>query len=267
MNLSHRFIAPFLVAWMMTAAAAAFAAPTAATIMERNFYATKVPQISMDVVMTLADAQGQQRVRKMSVVSRLQPNGMDSDLLIRFSTPADIRGTGFLELQHIAGNDDIWVYLPALKKSRRLVSDNKKDSFFGSDFSYGDVLLPPVSDYRHTLVGTDTVNGHPCYVIESVPATDKARDESGYSKKISWIRQDNFVETKVEYYDLSGRLLKTQYIKQQTMVDPSKNRWIAQNREMVDRRTGHKTIMTVSRYDAQSDVPQSTFSIRILEQE
>ena len=113
----------------------------------------------------------------------------------------------------------MWIYLPALKKSRRLVANNKKDSFVGSDFSYGDISLPKVIKYRHTLTRTEAMDGVDCYVIESVPGDDAVKANSGYSKKITWVRPDNFVETKVEYYDLAGRLLKTQRVTKPQAVD------------------------------------------------
>ena len=104
-------------------------------IMEKNFYAGKVPHLLNESTMTLTNERGQQRVRKMRSASVLQANGIDTRLLIRFLFPGDVQGTGYLQIQHHEGDDDMWIYLPALKKVRRLVANNKKDSFVGSDFS------------------------------------------------------------------------------------------------------------------------------------
>jgi len=148
--------------------------------------------------MVLINDKGQRRERNSTNVVKLQPNGVDSKFLITFSTPADIKGTGFLQVEHIDGDDDLWIYLPALKKSRRLVANNKKDSFVGSDFSYGDISLPKVDKYRHVLLRSDSVDGADCFVIESTPADETVRSTSGYSRKITWVRKDNFLERKVE---------------------------------------------------------------------
>jgi outer membrane lipoprotein-sorting protein len=184
---------------------------------------------------------------------------------VRFSTPADIKGTSFLQVEHIEGDDDLWIYLPALKKSRRLVANNKKDSFVGSDFSYGDISLPKVDLYRHTLQRTEKVDGRDCYVVESVPATDGVRANSGYGKKLTWVRADNFVEAKVEYYDLAGRLWKTQTVSRHEQVEPQKARWFALQREMVNHQTGHRTVISMSKVTPGVAVPDETFTTRFIE--
>src|SRR5687767_6096732 len=178
---------------------------SAGEIMEKNFFATKVTSLRVETTMVLINDRGQRRERANTGIVKLQPNGIDSKLVVKFSTPPDIKGTGVLQIEHSDGDDDLWIYLPALRKSRRLVANNKKDSFAGSDFSYGDITLPKVDQYRHTLLRAEKVDDHNCFVVESVPITDAVRTNGGYSKKITWVRTDNFVESKVEYYDLAGR--------------------------------------------------------------
>ena len=183
---------------------------TAKQIMEKNFYVTKVKAFKADSTMVLFNAQGEKRERKLANVQALEANGVDSKTLAKFLEPADVRGTMFLQIEHSGADDDQWIFLPALQKSRRLVANNKKDSFFGSDFSLCDISLPKVEAYSHRLTGMEAVGGADCYVVESVPATDQLKDDTGYSKKVSWIRKDNFIEAKVDYYDLNGELFKTQ---------------------------------------------------------
>src|SRR4029453_12363577 len=166
----------------------------AAAIMERNFQASKVTGVRVEATRVLINEKGQQRERRNTTVIALQPNGVDSKFAVRFSTPADVQGTAFLQVEHSEGDDDLWIYLPALKKSRRLVASNKKDSFVGSDFSYGDVSLPMVARYRHAVVRSEVMDGVDCYVIESTPADDTVKSNSGYSRKLTWVRSDNFVE-------------------------------------------------------------------------
>jgi len=240
---------------------------SAREIMEKNFYVTKIKQLTNESTMTLMNDKGQQRVRKTHSVSVLQPNGIDNKLMIRFSFPADVQGTGYLQIQHYDGDDDMWIYLPALKKVRRLVANNKKDSFVGSDFSYGDILLPVVDTYRHALVRSEDLEGEDCYVIESVPASEQIKKDYGYAKKISWIRKSNFMEKKVEYFDTAGRSLKTQRVPEVTELDPVAHKWWAMRRELVNHQTGHSTIIVFESLNAKQDVREDFFTTRYLERE
>lgn len=240
------------------------ATPDAREIMEKNFFASKVSTLRVDSTMTLINARGQRRERANTALIKLQANGVDSKFVLKFSAPADIRGTGVLQIEHSDGEDDLWIYLPALKKSRRLVANNKKDSFAGSDFSYGEIALPRVDQYKHVLQRVETLDGSKCYVVESVPANDAVKSHSGYSRKISWIRADNFLELQVEYYDLSGQLLKTQRTGGHQLVEPGKGRWFAQRREMTNHRTGHRTVIEASKAELVA-IPDEMFTTRYLE--
>jgi hypothetical protein len=239
---------------------------SAREIMERNFFVSKVSSLTLESTMMLIDARGQKRERRNITLIKLQPNGFDSKVVVKFSTPADIKGTGVLQVEHIDGDDDLWIYLPALKKSRRLVANNKKDSFAGSDFSYGEITLPKVDRYRHTLLRSEKVDAFDCHVIESAPADETVKSNSGYSKKITWVRADNFLETKVEYYDLAGRLLKTQRTGRHQLVEPDKARWFALYREMTNHQNGHRTTIDAAKADAIA-IPDDMFTTRFLERE
>ncbi len=247
--------------------AAAAEGLSAQQIMQKNFFVTKIRSLKTDSTMVLINDSGQTRERKSTTLTKLQKNGIDSKLLVKFLSPADIKGTGFLQIEHATGDDDQWIYLPALKKTRRLVANNKKDSFVGSDFSYGDILLPKMEFYKHTLLRTESLDGQDCYVIESIPRDDDVKRDSGYSRKITWVRKDNFLETKVEYYDVSGRLLKTQNISVHKLVEPDTHRWIALRREMINHQTNHKTIFTFDRIEADVPVADDMFTTRSIERE
>ncbi|MES2937564.1 MAG: outer membrane lipoprotein-sorting protein [Pseudomonadota bacterium] len=254
---------------VLAAAPASFAAgePAARDIMERNFQASKIKSFRSDSTMLLVTGRDEKRERKTTTFVKLQPNGVDSKLLVKFHTPTDIKGTGFLQVEHIDGDDDQWIYLPALKKSRRLVANNKKDSFVGSDFSYGDISLPKVDLFNHTLLRSEVFDRQDCHVVESVPANDTVRANTGYGKKIAWIRKDTFIEAKVEYHDLSGRLLKTQATSNHKQVQADPPRWLALSREMVNHQTGHKTILRFDNVESGIDAPDEMFTIRYLERE
>ena len=260
-------VALYLCLLMLSPSDTRSAELSARDIMEKNFYTGKVQHLLNESTMTLINDKGQQRIRKMRSASVLQPNGIDSKLLIRFLFPGDVQGTGYLQIQHHDGEDDMWIYLPALKKVRRLVANNKKDSFVGSDFSYGDILLPVVDTYRHQLLRSEIVDGEDTYVVEMTPATEQIKKDYGYSKWIAWIRKTNFMEKKAEYYDGSGRLLKTQLIPSVKEVDPIAHKWWALRREVINHQTGHRTELVFDVLDATQSVPDDFFTTRYLERE
>ena len=240
---------------------------SARDLMQKNFLAPKIKALKSSGTMALINDKGQIRERHYTTDAVLQPNGIDSKLLVKFSYPTDIKGTAFLQIEHIDADDDEWIYLPALGKSRRLVANNKKDSFVGSDFSYGDVSLPSVDLYEHRLLGSETVGGQDCYKIESTPKTEATKTNSGYSRKITWIRKDSFLEAQVQYYDLSGRLLKTQVVSSPKLIEPGRQRWFALRREMTNQQTGHKTVLNFDSVDASAPIPEDFFTTRYLERE
>ena len=240
---------------------------SARDIVEKNFYATKIPHMANNSTMTLTNDKGQQRVRKTSSMNLLQPNGIDSKIMIRFHFPGDVEGTGYLQVQHYDGEDDMWIYLPALKKVRRLVANNKKDSFVGTDFSYGDILQPVVDTYTHTILRSEVLDGEDCWVIESVPASEQIKKDYGYAKKTAWVRKSNFMEKKVDYLDTGGRPLKTMMVPEVVEVDAATHKWWAMKREIKNVQTGHSTTIIFENLDTKKPVGEDFFTTRYLERE
>jgi len=151
--------------------------------------------------MTLINAAGQKKSRtmKMKVLE-----GEDEDKsLMEFLTPADVKGTKFLSYEHVNKDDDQWLYLPALKRVKRIASKNKSGSFMGSEFSYEDLSAFNVKKYTYEDGAAKLVNG--IYVITSKPVSKY----SGYTKLISYIDSKTFLAQKIEYFDRKKELLKT----------------------------------------------------------
>lgn len=239
--------------------------PDPVDVMTRNFMVNRVPDSEQETTITLINRSGQQRVRRLTGWTRLQANGIDNRRLVRYDAPADVAGTSTLLVEHAEGDDDIWIYLPALRKSRRLVASNKKESFVGTDFSYGDVIGHRVRDWRHTLLGEETIDGQSCFVIESVPVSDAIRDESGYARQKHWIRKDNFVAVRIDYWDRSGQPLKRASYRDIQLVDAARSRWQAMQFEAENLQTGHRTVIRFDRFRANIGVPDERFSVRALE--
>ena len=250
----------------LTLPAAAWAL-TAIEIMDKNFMVGKYADSTSDTTMTLTNKSGQQRVRKTFGTSKLDANGIDNKRMTRFLEPTDVKGTVSLLVEHSDKDDDIWIYLPSVKKVRRLISSNKKDSFVGTDFSYGDVIGHKVKEWNHTIVKEEDVDGKPCYVIESTPKDATVKTNTGYSKRIGWIQKDNFVTVKAVAYDEAGELLKEAKYLHWKEVDTVKHKWQAGILEAKNLQTGHSTVITIDQFKVNNGVKDDFFTTRYMEQQ
>lgn len=250
---------------VLMSATRAVADPSVNEMMDANFHVMKVKMLVTEQQMILENDKGQQRVRQMTTYSKLRPSGTELSLVVKFNLPADVQGTTFLQIQNADTDDDMWIYLPALKKTRRLVSANKRDSFVGSDFSYGDVLTLNPKLFRHVLVRSEVYDGVDCFVVESVPNDQSKTDDVGYAKKVSWLRKDNYLEVKVEYFNERHERIKTQTTSDHKLLQAQPPRWIAMKREMVNHEAGHKTIVLIEKTDTDKTVTDSLFTVRAIE--
>jgi len=154
--------------------------------------------------MTLINASGQTSVRDLLMKTLEGENG--DKTISTFLSPADVKGTKVLGWEHVDKDDDQWLYLPALKRIKRIASRNKSGSFMGSEFSYEDIGNQNYQKY--TFMGEPEVvqyEGMECYKGARIPK-DK---NSGYTKQVSWVDTKDFLIRKIEYYDRKQELLKT----------------------------------------------------------
>jgi outer membrane lipoprotein-sorting protein len=242
-------------------------AQSAIEIMEKNFVITKVTDSESEATFVLRNKSGKERVRKTFGTTKLKENGVDNMRMTRFLQPTDVRGMVSLLVEQSSKDDDIWLYLPSMKKVRRLVSSNKRDSFVGTDFSYGDVIGHKVQDWEHSIVGEEVVDGFDCFIIESLPKTKTIAKNSGYSKRVGWIQKDTFVARKSEMYNLSGALYKQMSFSNIELVEPDKNRWTARELRALNVLSGHSTVITVDKLKVNVGVKNSYFTTRYMESE
>ena len=236
-------------------------------IMQKNFVVSKVYDSVANATFTLVNKTGQERVRKTFGTTKLEENGIDNMRMTRFLSPPDVKGTVSLLIEHADKDDDIWIYLPALKKVRRLVSNNKKDSFVGTDFSYADVIGYKVSEWNYKLLKEELVEGQPCYVIESLPKSDAIKTSNGYSKRIGWLRKDNLMTVKMDFWDETGQLLKTSAYTDIQLVDKTRGKWQAMRLEASNVQTGHRTVIKFDNFKANQQVKDEFFTTRYMEKE
>ncbi len=157
-----------------------------------------------EMQMILRNSQGQESTRLIRLQSLEQENDGDKSLSI-FDKPLDVKGTAFLSFSHPVGSDDQWLYLPALKRVKRIASRNKSGPFMGSEFAYEDLTSFEIEKYTYNYLKDEPCNDQTCFVVEQFPV-DKY---SGYTRRIVWIDQSEYRLQKVEFYDRKNALLKT----------------------------------------------------------
>ena len=186
--------------------------------------------------------------------------------LLRFAEPADVRGTALLSIEHPDREDDQWLYLPALRKSRRISAGNKTDSFVGSDFTYEDLGAEEMDQYDYRLIREDTIDGAAVYVVEATPNNEQRKRESGYSRREIFVRKDTASIVRIDYYDRQQELLKVFRASDIRQV-PATATWRAQTIEMKNQKSGHTTVIAYGPFVVNAGVSDETFSIRELERE
>ena len=210
-----------------------------------------------NLTMTLINKSGSERVRKIKQFTK--DFGDVEKSIMFFTAPADVKNTSFMNWTYDddSKSDDQWIYLPALKKIKRISSDSKSDYFMGSDFTYDDLGDRKLDDDTHTLLKEETIDGVDYYVVQSIP-----KDEDYmYSKTVTWIRKDNFIGLKKEFYDEDGELLKILKIKKFEKIS---GYWIITHSEMENIQKNHRTSMQLSNVKINTGIPSSKFTERMM---
>jgi hypothetical protein len=180
--------------------------PDAGMIMSKSRELSLTGSMSANVTLTITEKNGSTRSRTISMTSKSYTDGVEKRF-IKFIEPADVRGTAMLVVDNKNSQDEMWIYLPALKRTRRIVSSEKGRSFMSSEFTNADMSSPALSDFKSKHVagsGSDNL-----WIIESIPADEDKADEYGYSKKVSYIGMDTYQVEKMEFYNFDNELFKT----------------------------------------------------------
>ncbi len=202
--------------------------------------------------MTLRNRAGDESLRELRVSSLEIKNDGDKSLTV-FDSPKDVRGTAFLSFSHIEEADDQWLYLPAIKRVKRIASKNKSGPFMGSEFSFEDLASFEVDKYDYRYLGEETVNGLASYQVEMTPRYDF----SGYSRLVVWIDQEEFRVQQIQYYDRKNTLLKTQLFKDYRHY--LGQYWRAHILEMTNHQTGKFTLLEFDTYQFQVGLSEQDF--------
>lgn len=176
----------------------------------------------MDMDMILIDGKGNTRERTIRSFRRDAPaNPKDNESIMFFLAPANVENTGFLTYDFDDGDkdDDQWLYLPALKKVKRIAAADKSGSFMGSDFTYADMSSPDLDDYEYTVMKEVELKGQKAWQILSKPKTEAEIERTGYTKSVSFVGQDNFVILRSVSWVKKGNKQKFMEVKKLEKID------------------------------------------------
>jgi outer membrane lipoprotein-sorting protein len=239
--------------------------PDVLEVVQKSRDVSKITGLESISTLSIIDSKGRVRVRKTSMASKEFDQGRTEKRVIRFMEPADVKGTGMLIFDHENDTDNMWIFMPALRKTRRIVSSDKSKNFMGSEFSNADMTASNINDFNYSYLGEEEIDGQMCFKIESQPRNEDIADENGFSKKISYIDKNLFVTRKAEYYDLNGELLKILNVPKFRLVDKSRGKYLALEMVIQNTQNGRKSIMQMDKIHINPDVNDDYFTIRFLE--
>ena len=205
------------------------------------------------MVMTLRDKYGNERPRYMRNRTMEVSDDGDKSIIV-FDNPGDVKGTAFLSFTHKVGSDDQWLFLPRLKKTKRISSSNKAGSFMNSEFAFEDIASQEVEKYTYKYLRDDELDGVKTFVVESDPVDPK----SGYSKLETWVDAERYIPLKVNYYDRGSKLKKTLQITDYNQY--LEKFWRADTWTMVNHQTGKSTVLKFAEYQFKNGFTDKDFN-------
>ncbi|MDR0642978.1 MAG: outer membrane lipoprotein-sorting protein [Treponema sp.] len=210
------------------------------------------------LTMTLDSGRGAPRVREVSWY--FKDFGDTEKTLMVFKSPRDVAGTGYLSFSYDDDDqdDDMWLYLPAMKRIRRITGSGKNDDFMGTDFTYEDLGSRNLGKDNFTLRGEEVVDGESCWVVEA-----KAKDSRDpYGRRLIRLRKDSYIFISVDYYDRQDRLLKTLRVSGIGKIDGI---WTARKMEMTNMQNKHSTTIEMSNIQFNIPLDDNLFTVTNLE--
>ncbi len=238
--------------------------PPAEEITKRINARDEGKQVSRTLKMELINRKGKKRERVTRGFRKYF--GEEKRTIIFYVSPKNVKDTGFLTFDYPDSkrDDDQWLYLPALRKVRRISASDRGDYFLGTDFTYEDIKKESkvsIDDYTRKTIGEETIDGHRTYIIESIPVNKKIAKELGYGRVMQWVDAEIWMVRKSEFWDVRGKTLKTIQSKEIRLVQGI---WTSHRIEAVNHKTKHKTIFIFSDVDYRSEVKDDIFTERAL---
>ena len=208
----------------------------------------------VELNMVLRNAAGQESTRSLKITTLEKPDETVGDKsLVLFDTPRDIEGTALLSHAKILDPDDQWLYLPALKRVKRISSSNKSGPFVGSEFAFEDFTAIELNKFDYRYIGTEECGEFTCDVLERLPRYEN----SGYTRQMAWVDQTDYQIRKVEFYDRRGDLLKVLELKDYRKYDNGV--WRAHLLSMINVQTNKNTDLVYGDYEFEVGLTENDF--------
>ena len=221
-------------------------------------------QVTRRVTMKMIDRRGKERTRE--TISFRKYFGEDRKTVIFYTKPSNVKDTAFLtyDYESIKREDDQWLYLPALRKVRRISSKDRGDYFLGTDFTYDDIKKEgkiAINEYHFSREGEDIIDGESVIKVSAVCKNNKIAEEVGHSKVLMWIDTRINIVRKSLFFDLNGNRLKTILVGDIRKID---GKWTRHLLQAENHKTGHRSIFRFDKVDYKSDIPDRVFLKRNL---
>ncbi len=237
--------------------------PTGREIMEKYKEQELTNDESAEIHMKLIRSGGRVREREVRMISKTDEEE-NRKLLIRFLSPADVAGTGFLSIEYSDRDDDNWLYLPALRSVRRIASQDKTDSFVGTDFTYEDFDSEDLDAYDYTFVETETINDTETWKVEAIPTDPEKIEGTVYGKRELWVSKEHAVVVRAKHYDTDDVLIKELRSYDIRQV-PGTETWRPYRMVMEDVESGNRTELELTDIEIDQGIPDDYFTQRYLQ--
>jgi len=211
-----------------------------------------------ELTMHLRNRHGEESIRQIRLRVLETPSDGDKSLVV-FDHPGDVKGTALLTFSHKVGSDDQWLFLPSLKRVKRIASDNKSGPFMGSEFAYEDLTSQEVEKYRYKYLREEALGGLSCHVLERIPVDPK----SGYSRQVVWIDTAEYRILKADFFDRKSELMKTLTL--DTYQQYEGRFWRAARMKMVNHQNGKETLLVFRNYRFRNGLSEGDFDRASLE--
>jgi len=263
-TLKQNIVLPLMLLTLASVSVTAEELPTGDEVVERINARDEGIAVGRKLKMEMIDRHGKKRIRQTQAFRKYY--GDEKRTVIFYKKPKNIKDTAFLTYDYAdnAKDDDQWLYLPAMRKVRRISASDRGDYFLGTDFSYEDIKLETrvsISDYTHKTTGIDQVDGFNCIILEEQTIDETIAEELGHSRRESCVDSEIWFVRKSKYWDLQNNPLKTIYFKDISRIQGI---WTALTIDVENHKTGHRTSFTFSDVNYDKEVRDDLFTQRAL---
>ncbi len=252
-----------VAAVVLAASVASAGGPNAREVMAKSVAASSLDHVTLTSTLTIGSMSGDARAKSFTLFRKVASDGVHFRSLARFSAPAEIRGEAVLMDERGNGRNEVLLWLPRYKKTRRVETQAQRASFMGSSFSYADMTTQTVDDYKHEIAKSEACPGDPkssCFVVVSHPASDAVKANQGYGKKTTWVRSSDYQALQTELFDEGGALWKRIVFSDIREVDTKQRKAVPHAIRVDDLKAKRFSQIVVHKADTNAAVSDSLFT-------